>query len=341
MKSQNSGVKSKVKSQPQTIDVELDFKGDLAAAIASADDGDVVKLAAKTYFTDGITIDKDITIDGRRGTVIDGEGTSNAIFSLGSAASGTTIRDLEITNATTGILGDGATNLTLRNLEIHDIGNDEIIKTGEENTAIALSYADEFGIYNSEIYNVSKKGVGINNTDGGEISGLSIQDINLEAEHAQSFSAAGIKLFNTNEITVSNNDLSDINAFHIWNDLTNSTIIENNDITGAGEEFLAPDFNNMVTVSGIYNEKSYESVVRDNFVTAIDGFLAFDATEFSTETMVLENNYFSSQEINSTDFWANEEAEKTVAITEDPREAGFELFADDFFAREDSILNVE
>ena len=338
---QNSGAGNELENQPKVISVEEDFDGDLASAIAAADDGDTVKLDAKVYSTDGMTIDKDITIDGRRGTVIDGEGTSNAIFSLNSAASGTTIKNLEITNAKTGIFGDGATDLTLQHLEIHDIGNEEIVKGDEENSAIILDHADGFEIYNSDIYNVSKKGVGINNTDGGEISGLSIQDINLEAEHAQSLNAAGIKLFNTNEVTVSNNDLSGINAFYIWNDLTNSTIIENNNITGVGEDFLAPDFNNMVTVSGIYNEKSYESVVRDNFAESVDDFLAFDATEFTTETMILEDNFFSSIEINSTDFWANEELEKIVAITEDPKEAGFELFADDFFEREDSVLNVE
>jgi len=341
MRNQNNSRKNGSEAEPKVISVEEDFDGDLAAAIADADDGDVVKLGAEVYSTDGIIIDKDITIDGRKGTVIDGEGTSSAIFSLGEEASGTTISDIEITNASTGIIGDGATDITLRNLEIHDIGNEEIIRDGEENSAISLNFADGFEIYNSDIYNVSKKGVGINNTDGGEISGLSIQDINLEAEHAQSLSAGGIKLFNTNEITVSSNDLSNINAFYIWNDLTNSTIIEDNYITGVGEDFLAPDFNEMVTVSGIYNEKSFESVVRDNFAESADGFLAFDATEFSTETMILEDNDFSSQEINSTDFWANEEAEIIVAITEDPREAGFELFADDFFARDDTILNIE
>ena len=226
-------------------------------------------------------------------------------------------------------------------LEIHDIGNDEIAKGGEDNSAIFLDYADGFEISNSDIYNVSKRGVGVSNSDGGEISLLSIQDINLEAEHAQSLNAAGIKLFNTNEVSVSNNDLSGINAFHIWNDLTNSTTIENNNITGVGEDFQAPDFNNMVTISGIYNEKSYQSVVRNNYVESVDGYLAYDATEFTTETMILENNNFSSIEINSTDYWANEEAEKIVAITEDPREAGFELFADDFLARDDTLLNIQ
>ena len=340
MNSQNSGAGNELE-QSRIIDVERDFDGDLESAIAAADDGDIVELGAEVYSTDGITIDKDITINGQEGSVIDGEGASNAILTLTPEASGTTILGLEITNALTGIVGDGASDLTLGNLEIHDIGNDEIVRGNEENTAIILVHADGFNIYNSDIYNVSKKGVGINDTDGGVISGLTIEDINLEAEHAQSLNAGGIKLFNTNEVTVRNNNLSNINAFYIWNDLTNSTIIEDNYLTGVGEDFLAPDFNNMVTVSGIYNEKSYESVVRNNYAESVDPFLAFDATEFSTETMILENNFFSSIELNSTDFWANEELEKIVAITEDPKEANFDLFADSFFERDDSVLNVE
>lgn len=332
---------NKSPSKPKVINVDNEFDGDIDSAIAAANEGDIVELGSKVYYTDGINIDKDITIDGREGTVIDGEGTSNPVFTLDSDADGATIKDLEITNANIGVLGDDATDITLRKLEIYNIGNDEIIRTGEDNTAVTLSHADGFKIVDSEIYDVSKKGVGVRDTDGGEISGLSMRDINLEAEHAQSFDAGGIKLFNTNEVVVSNNDLSNINAFFIWNDITSGTIIEDNYITGVGEDFLAPDFNQNVTVTGIYNEKSYESVVRNNYVEAIEtperAFLAFDATEFSTETMVLEDNYFSSIALDTTDYWANEELEKEVAINPDPKAANFDLFADDFFAREQSM----
>ena len=333
----------------KTISVDGDFGGDLGMAIAAASDGDVVKLGNKVYYTDGITIDKDITIagavpnsknlesvlptNGSRGSVINGNGTSSPIISLNSAASGTTIQDIEITNGNTGILSDAATNLKLHNLEIHNIGIDEPNREGKNNIAISLSYADGFQIINSDIHNVGRKGIGINDTDAGIVSNNSLQDINLAAKHAQSHDAGGIKLFNTNEIIVKDNNLSDINAFFIWNDITNSTTIENNNITGVGEDFLAPDFNQNVTVSGIYNEKSYESIVRNNYVDAIGRFLAFDATEFTTETMTLEDNYFSSMELNSTDYWANQEAEKQVAMIEDPAQAGLELFVDDLIAR--------
>ena len=331
---QNNSMSNESPGQSKVIDVDRDFDGDISSAISAANDGDILSLGDNVYKTEGINIDKDITIDGRNNTVIDGEGTSGAVFSLDSAASGATIKDLEITNANIGVLGEEATDITLRNLEIHDIGNDEIIRTGEDNTAITLSHADGFKIVNSDIYDVSKKGVGVRDTDGGEISGLSVQDVNLEAEHAQSFDAGGIKLFNTNDVVVSDNTLSDINAFFIWNDITSGTTIENNDITGVGQDFLAPEFDQNVTVTGIYNEKSYESVVRNNSVDAIEtperSFLAFDATEFTTETMVLEDNYFSSMALDTTDYWVNEELETLVAVTADPKAANFETFADDF-----------
>lgn len=134
--------------------------------------------------------------------------------------------------------------------------------------------------------------MGINDTDGGIVKGLTVEDINLDAEHAQSFDAAGIKLFNTNDITVSDNELTGINAFNIWNDITNSTTIEGNTITDVGEDFVRPDFNQNVIVSGIYNEKSYRSVVKNNTVTTVDNFVAFDATAFTTQTLDLGENDF-------------------------------------------------
>ena len=262
---------------------------------------------------------------------MDGGGTDKAIFEVAAGASGATIRDLEIVNGNIGINAFGATDLTLQNLEIHNIGVDEPIRGGQNNVGVNLFYADGFKLLDSEIYNVGRKGVGINDTDGGIVKGLTLEDINLDAEHAQSFDAAGIKLFNTNDITISENNLSAVNAFNIWNDITNSTIIEGNTISDVGEVFVRPDFNQNVIVSGIYNEKSYQSVVRDNTVTTVDDFVAFDATAFTTETLKLGENDFSRIELDTTDYWANEEAEKLVAITEDPAEANFSLFEDDFF----------
>jgi len=275
---------------------------------------------------------------GQEGSIVNGVGTNNPIFDLTEGASGATIRDLEITDGNIGINAFGATDLTLQNLEVHNIGIDETIRDGQNNVGINLFYADGFKLLDSDVYNVGRKGVGINDTDGGIVKGLTLEDINLDAEHAQSFDAAGVKLFNTNDVTISENVLSGINAFNIWNDITNSTLIEGNNITGVGEDFVRPDFNQNVIVSGIYNEKSYESVVEDNTVTTVGDFVAFDATEFTTETLELGENDFSRVELNTTDYWSNEKAEKLVAITEDPAEANFSLFEEDFF--EDVNTNI-
>ena len=140
-------------------------------------------------------------------------------------------------------------------------------------------------------------------------------------------------LFNTNDVIVKDSFFSDINAFNIWNDTTNATTIDNNRMENVGEDFLKPVFNTNVEIAGIYNEKSSNSTIRNNENTALNGFLGLNATEFSTETMVLENNNFSSLEVNTQDYWVNESIEKLIAVTEDPAEADFSLFEDEYFAQ--------
>lgn len=86
-------------SNSKVLNVDKDFDGDLEKAIAAANDGDTVELGKNTYDVSGISLNKDITIDGYRGqTVIDGGGTSDSIFTINPDASGTTIKDVEITN---------------------------------------------------------------------------------------------------------------------------------------------------------------------------------------------------------------------------------------------------
>ncbi len=316
------------------IDVDADFGGDLARAISAANEGDVIKLGANTYETSGLYLSKNITIDGQEGTIIDGGGTSLPIFDLKEGASGATIQDVEITNGNIGIQGQGATDLTLQNLDINNIGIEEPIRDGQNNIGVSLSHADGFQILNSDISDIGRKGIGIIDTDGGTVSGVTLEDINLDAEHSQSFDAGGIKLFNTNEITISNNKLSHVNAFIIWDDITSNTTIDGNEITGVGDDFLAPEYNSFVRVAGMYIEKTHNTTVDNNKVTVSNGdFFAFDATEFSMETLVLgDNNEFASTDIGSEDFWANEEIEKKVAITEDPDAANFSLFEKDYYS---------
>jgi Peptidase M10 serralysin C terminal/Right handed beta helix region len=317
----------------KTINVDSDFNGNLENAIASANDGDTIELSDKTYFTDGITVNQDITIDGQAGTIIDGGGTSLSIFDLTAEATGATIQDLRITNGNNGINSNGAFNLTIQNLELDNIGLSETIRDGQNNTGLVFNRANGLQLSNTYLHDIGRKGVGINDTDGAVVSNLTVQNINLAAQHAQSFDAAGIKLYNTNDVTLNGNNLSRINAYNIWNDTSNGTIIENNVIENVGNVFVRPSFNQNVNIAGIYDEKSSNSIVRGNRVTTAGGFLGYNATAFTTETLTLANNDFSSFELNTQDFWLNEELEKRIATTENPDEANFDLIADAFFAQ--------
>ena len=315
-------------SNGMTIDVDNEFYGNLADAIASAEDGDTLELSDKTYYTSGITIDKDITLFGREATIIDGMGTSNTIINLNPGASGATIQNIKITNGNNGIYSYGASNLTLQNLDVYNIGNNQRISSGQNNTGIILNYATGLNLIDSRVSDVSRNGVSIGDTNGATINNLTVENINLAAQHSQSHDAAGIKFFNTNDVVLSNSYFANINANNIWNDTTNKTTIENNTIENVGSVYLEPSFDDNVDISGIYNEKSSNSVVRYNYASAVENFAAYNATEFTTETMSVYDNDFSLEEINTEDYWVDEYAEKLIATTEDPAEADFTLFSE-------------
>jgi len=323
-----------VSNNDNVLDVDSEFGGDLATAIASANSGDTVRLGSNTYSTNGITIDKNITIDGNGGSVIDGNGTSGTILTLGQGASGATVRNVQITNGNNGIFGNGATNLTLENLNINNIGLNGTNRSGENNTGIIMFGADGLQLRNSNFQGIGRKAVGLGDTNGAEISGLSVRDVNLAAEHAQSHDAAGVKLYNTNNVAVRNSNFADINAFNIWNDTASNTTIEGNTVQNVGEDFLAPGFNNNVNIAGIYDEKSSSTRVSGNSGTSVaDRFLVFDATEFSSQSIDFGDNDFSHYQLGTQDYWFNEQAEKLIATTEDPTAVGFNSVSSEYYGQ--------
>jgi hypothetical protein len=326
--SQDSNVPAE--SGGNVINVDADFGGDLKSAIAAAQDGDTVELGNSTYTTSGVTIDKDITLSGQEGTVIDGGGSSEPILNITQDADGATVQNLELTNANIGINSYGATDLTLQNLDVNNIGISQPNKDGQNNTGINLDSADGFQVLNCNISNVGRKGIGVGDTRGGTVSGVTVDSVNLAAEHPQNHDAGGVKFFNTTDVALRGSSFSNINAHFIWNDTTHGTTIENNTAQGVGSDFIGHGSDTGLPIYGIYNEKSEDSYISNNNITAIDGFTAFNSTEFSTQTQSLSTNEFSSQETGSTDYYANEQAEILVATTEDPSQAGFELFAAEY-----------
>jgi hypothetical protein len=313
------------------INVDQDFGGDLKSAIAATSGGDVVELGNKTYYASGVTIDKDITLEGQENSVIDGGSTSDTVLNLTPEASGATIQNVEITNANNGIFSNGASGLTLQNVDVNNVGISQPNREGQNNTGITLNRADGFQILNSNINNIGRKGIGIGDTSGGIVSGVTVNSVNLDAQHAQNHDAAGVKLFNTTNVAIKDSNFSNVNAHSIWNDTTTGTTIENNTVQDVGSDFIAPGFNTGVgSIDGIYDEKSPNSYVNNNNVTVVDGFLAFNATSFTIETLSLGENNFPSQELGTTDYFVNEQAEKLVAMTENPMEANFDLYAAEY-----------
>jgi ABC-type phosphate transport system substrate-binding protein len=222
-------------------------------------------------------------------------------------------------------------SLTLQNLDINNIGISQPNQDGQNNTGMVLNQADGFQVIDCSISNIGRKGIGIGDTIGGTVSGVTVDGINLAAQHPQNHDAAGVKFYNTTDVAVKDSNFFNINAHAIWNDTSTGTTIENNTVQDVGSDFIAPGFNTGVgSINGIYEEKSANSKVNNNNVTANEGFLAFNATDFSTKTLSLGDNNFSSQELGTTDYYVNEQAENLIATTENPTEANFDLIAADY-----------
>lgn len=108
----------------ETYNVETDEQ--LKTAIASASDGDIIKLAGTT-FEGGIRIDKNITLEGTLDengnclTVLDGNNNSGSSYYYYSVYMNKgTVKDIKIINAWKGIMTEGAGSLTIDNVEIVD-----------------------------------------------------------------------------------------------------------------------------------------------------------------------------------------------------------------------------
>ncbi|MGL5834494.1 MAG: right-handed parallel beta-helix repeat-containing protein [Waterburya sp.] len=304
------------------IDVDNDFGGDLESAIAAANSGDVVKLGSTTYAAAGIDIDKDITLEGQEGTVIDGGGSADCILNITQEASGATIQNIELTNSNNGIYGFGASNVTLQNLDINNIGISQTMTDGENNTGIVFNRGDGLRITDVDLSDIGRKGIGVGDTVGAVISDVSVENVNLDAQHAVNHDAAGVKFYNTTDCVIQNSYFSNNYANSIWPDTTTGTVITNNTV----ENVLVGDF------SGIYNEKSPNSTVNNNSVTGADGHVGYDATALTTESMELGENDFSNQLLNSEDYFVNASAETLIATTEDPLQANFEIIREDYVA---------
>ena len=307
--------------------IQLGEGDDIQAAIDSASDGDVIKLAQGTYTTSGLTIDKDITLDGEEGTVIDGQGADGKIITIGENADGATLQDLELTNASNGVFADGADDLLIQNLDINNIGLGELSNSGFEadNTGILVANTSGTQILNNQLSDIGRLGITVKESDGGDIliDGNSLSNINLDAQHSQAHDAGGIKLFDTAGVTISNNDFDRVNAHNLWLDTVNETEVSGNSINIDDDLFQAGSEQSGLGLMGIYNEKSYNADITNNSISALgenDFAIRSTADNFSSLTESA-NDFDGNVDFQSETYWAGQSAdqielERNIAISD-------------------------
>ena len=276
--------------------------GDLQAAIDSAKNGDVIKLEAGTYDISDLTINKQITIDGTDGTVLDGGGSETGINIL-SGGSGSVIQDVEMMNfQDRAISGTGAKNLLLQNLDIHHVGIGSPLQGDNRNTAIHLDGADGFQILNSNITDVDRKGIGIGVTNGGVISGVSIAGINEGNNHDRTWDVGAIKSFQASNIDVIGNAADAINGNALWFDHSDGVYAQDNIITNVGLGDIGLNGAQIDNTRGLYFETSTNSGASNNTITGENGFEMITVTNQSAGSFSLGDNFAESINLTGTDW---------------------------------------
>jgi hypothetical protein len=195
--------------------------GTIVYAIGQSDQGDAVQVAAGTYTEHGITVDKDLTINGHSAsdTIVQAAATpgtaTDRVFLIGSSTT-VTISDLTITNGKHGFAGAGIDNdhatLTVSNCTIS--ANSSPFSAGIFNDGSAGGGTATLTINNSTISgNTASQSAGAvqNNGRSGSAT-LTINDSTISGNFAASF---GGGIFNRGDaggsamLTINNSTISD------------------------------------------------------------------------------------------------------------------------------------
>jgi hypothetical protein len=187
-----------VPAPSQAASVTCSTASCLTSALANAQPGDVITLAAGVTFTGNFTASQNgtssakITIKGASSTnkpVLNG-GTTSSGYALYMTGDYYDVRNVKITNAKKGIMLDHASNNWLEYLEVYNIGEEGVhFRDGSSNNVIKNSAVYDTGKLNPEygegVYvgsDVGKWGSYKKETDHNRISGVAFGP-NVRAEH--------------------------------------------------------------------------------------------------------------------------------------------------------------
>jgi nitrous oxidase accessory protein len=242
----------------------------IKAAVEQAKNGDTIVVKSGTYKEHNITvINKSINIIGEDNPVVDGE-LQGSIFNI------------------------HANNFSIEGLNIINVGSSYI----EEFAAILVSNSKDFEIKNNRLEN-AYYGILIEKSSEGKISN------NIISSHAEeeANSGNGIHLWHSENMTISNNQITKMRDGIYFEFVNNSTVSKNicrNNIRyglhfmfSNNDEYLDNIFdNNGAGVAVMFSKyiKMYRNLFKKNWGTASYGLLLKEITDAELKNNIFEDN---------------------------------------------------
>lgn len=293
------------------VDTFVEAGDSIQAAVDAASPGDVIGVAAET-FTEQVTVSvADLTLIGRSGATIDGNGGGAPVT---IAADGVRVDGFEITNPS-GLIGiavdPGVDGVTICNNRIFDIGpTGSLGVTGIVFGTEATGGHDDVAVFNNVIETLRQEDDGsfatvngiLFNTGNspGVISNVSVRS-NVFRDFESTTAPLGIVVQqDTDGVTIEDNEFRDFLAdnslgagsFDTFAQGLNVANSANTDFVVAGNVFGADILSN----DGFYPEAvKVESSVDVNgvHITGNDLLTAFGLTNAASGTVDAENNYWN------------------------------------------------
>jgi len=221
--------------------------GNIQAAINAAGAGATIQLSAGTYTGQSFQLQSGDTLAGASGggTVLNGNGMSQPMTSA-NGATGITVSNLTVTGYQTpsqqGAIHTGA-NWSLLNVTATGNGAAGAYIGGVSNLVQGGSYS-----------NNGQEGLAGSQADGSKIIGITADNNNAAGAYDPGFEAGGMKITETNGLTISGGTFQNNNGPGIWGDLND----QNWTVTGNGVSGN--------TTNGIQYEISHSATITGNLV---------------------------------------------------------------------------
>ena len=289
-------------SGPAAAQVTIPLGASIQAAVNAAPAGTVFNLADGTYSGQQFQAksgDQFIGVPGG-GTVLNGNGMTSPMLSA-NGASNVTVSDVTVTNYQTpsqqGAIHTGA-GWQLLNVTAAGNGAAGAYIGGTNNLVSGGSYS-----------NNGQEGLAGSFADGSKIIGVTLNNNNAAGAYDPTFEAGGLKITNTNGLTISGSNAQGNNGPGFWADLND----QNWTITGNGAA------NN--TGAGIQYEISHTATITGNLIANNGGSQVYisnsDGTTVSGNGIVAPGTMHGAAEGGGVVLWSNARSDSPTLAEND------------------------